>query len=164
MDIRLATEMDLPQINDIYNQAVSQRFCTAHLSPVPMKERREWFRAHDPNRFPVYVAVSGNKVGGWFSLGTYRKDRQALAHVAEVSYYVEEHMRGKGIGNSLITHAIRIAPEFGFSVLIAILLSKNPASIGLLRKHGFLCWGTMPGIAKINKQLADHLYYGLKIP
>jgi phosphinothricin acetyltransferase len=62
-----------------------------------------------------------------------------------------------------LEHAIRVAPEFGFSVLIAILLSKNPASIGLLEKHGFSCWGAMPGIAKIGDQTADHLYYGLKL-
>lgn len=163
MDIRLAVEKDLPQINDIYNQAVRQGFCTAHLEPLSLQEQNEWFRAHNPDVFPVYVCVSGERVSGWVSLGAYREDRQALAHVAEVSYYVHEKNRGMGIGSSLVTHAIRVAPHLGFSVLIAILLSKNPASIGLLNKHGFFCWGSMPGIARINNQLADHLYYGLKL-
>lgn len=163
MEIRLAREEDLPRIQNIYNQAVRQGFCTAHLVPLTAEESGEWFRTHDPASFPVFVAVSENRVEGWVSLGPYRQDRQALAHVAEVSYYVDEDARGRGMGNSLLVHALQVAPEFGFSVLIAILLSKNPASIALLNKHGFSCWGTMPGIADIWGQTADHLYYGLKL-
>jgi phosphinothricin acetyltransferase len=163
MNIRMAHIEDLTPINRIYNQAVRQKFCTAHLAPISMKQHKTWFKEHDPNRFPVFVAVQDEKVTGWISLGPYRSDRQALAHVVEVSYYVEGQERGRGIGSMLLEHAIAIAPSLGFSILIAILLSKNPASIALLEKFGFSRWGTMPGIAKIDDQLADHLYYGLKL-
>jgi phosphinothricin acetyltransferase len=163
MEIRLAREKDLLRIHDIYNQAVRQGFCTAHLEALTLEESSRWFRNHDPATFPVFVAVYGDVVEGWISLGPYRKDRQALIHVAEVSYYVDENARGRGLGNKLLEYALRVAPEFGFSVLIAILLAKNPASIALLNKHGFSCWGTMPGIARIGDQTSDHLYYGLKL-
>ena len=161
MKIRIARREDLPVINDIYNQAVRQRFSTAHLEPLCLKERESWIDHHDPARFPVYVASLEDKVLGWISLGPYREGRQALAHVAEVSYYVDENERGKGIGSSMLRHSIDVAPGFGFSVLIAILLDKNPASIGLLEKFDFKEWGRMPEIALIDGQKADHLYYGL---
>lgn len=161
--MRLARQEDLSQINEIYNQAVRQGFCTAHLTEISMDERRAWFESHDSQHFPVYVALKENLVAGWVSLGSYREERQALAHVAEVSYYVEELHRGKGIGNRLMEHAIEVSPQFGFSVLVAILLNRNPASIGLLKKFGFEAWGVMPGIALIDGQEADHLYYGLKL-
>ena len=163
MKIRIARSGDMPAINDIYNQAVRQRFCTAHLEPVDMVERELWFKSHDPDRYPVFVVKSGEQLAGWVSLGAYRQDRQALAHVAEVSYYVDEKERGKGMGSMLLEHAVHVAPQFGFSVLIAILLDKNPASIGLLEKFGFERWGAMPGVALIHGQEADHLYYGLKL-
>ena len=163
MEIRLARKEDLPVINEIYNQAVRQKFCTAHLSLVSLKQRDAWFATHDPHRFPVFVAVSGELISGWISLGSYRSDRQAFAHVAEVSYYVDEKERGKGMGSILLEHAIEVSPQFGFSVLIAILLSRNPASIALLKKFKFSQWGSMPGIASIDHKLADHLYYGLKL-
>jgi len=163
MEIRKANPEDLPDINKIYNQAVKQRFCTAHLKPVGMKERKEWFDAHDPADFPVFVHVDGEMLTGWVSLGPYREDRQALAHVAEVSYYVDENERGKGIGSLLMRHALNLASDYGFSILIAILLNRNPASIGLLHKFGFEEWGRMPGIARIDDKEADHLYYGLKL-
>lgn len=156
----LARQADLPAINRIYNQAVRQGFCTAHLEQVEMEDRRKWFAVHDPLRYPVLVALDRDRVLGWISMGPYREGRQALAHVAEVSYYVDEKARGKGIGTRLLDHAVTRAPEYGFSVLIAILLDKNPASIGLLKKFGFSEWGRMPGIAFIGDQKADHLYYG----
>ena len=163
MLIRLAEEKDLTSITRIYNQAVAQRFCTAHLKARSLEEQREWFEAHDPLTYPVYVYETGEQVTGWISLGDYRKGRQALDHVAEVSYYVDGKERGKGIGTALMEHAISVAPSLGFSVLIAILLSENPASIGLLEKYGFSEWGRMPGVAKIGNSLADHLYYGLHL-
>lgn len=163
MEIRMARQEDLPQINKIYNQAVRQLFCTAHLEPVTISERELWFRSHNPDRFPVFVAVQQDSLAGWVSLGAYRENRQALAHVAEVSYYVEEGERGKGVGSVLLDHALKAAPKFGFSALVAILLNKNPASIALLEKFGFDCWGVMPGIARIGEEEADHLYYGLKL-
>jgi len=163
MEIRLASEEDLVSINAIYNQAVRQRFCTAHLSEIGMDQRRTWFRGHDQSHFPVFVVERNTEVLGWVFLGPYRQDRQALSHVAEVSYYVDEKMRGRGIGSRLLEYAMQVAPEFGFSVLVAILLDRNPASIALLKKFGFERWGVMPGIALIDGQEADHLYYGLKL-
>ena len=163
MEILLARQTDLPAINSIYNQAVRQGFCTAHLEKVDMEERRKWFTVHDPLHYPVFVFLKMDRVMGWVSLGPYREGRQALAHVAEVSYYVDEKERGKGIGTRLLDHVVTRASDFGFSVLVAILLDKNPASIGLLQKFGFREWGRMPGIARIGDQTADHLYYGLKL-
>jgi phosphinothricin acetyltransferase len=163
MKIRIASREDLPVINNIYNQAVRKRFSTAHLEKVSLKEREHWFASHDPERFPVYVALLEGKILGWMSLGPYRGGRQALGHVAEVSYYIDEEEQGKGYGSALLDFAMQHAPEFGFSVLIAILLDKNPASIGLLEKFGFREWGRMPEIALIDGQKADHLYYGLAL-
>jgi len=163
MKISLARKEDLPIINEIYNQAVRQQFCTAHLEPVSMEERKHWFAAHNLAVYPVFVAFDKDRLVGWVSLGPYREDRQALAHVAEVSYYVEEKQRGKGVGTLLLGHALNVAPDYGLSVLIAILLNRNPASIALLLKFGFEEWGRMPGIARIDEQQADHLYYGLKL-
>ena len=100
---------------------------------------------------------------GWVSLGAYRADRQALIHVGEVSYYVDRESRGRGLGSHLLQHAINVAPAFGLSILVAILLDKNPASIKLLKKFRFSQWGSMPGIAIIEKERTNHLYYGLKL-
>lgn len=163
MQLRKAVFADLAAINEIYNQAVQELFSTAHLRPVSMEYREQWFASHHPDRYPVLVAETEGAVAGWISLSPYRSDRQALEHVAEVSYYVHREERRRGIGDLLLEHVLETAPGYGFEVLIAILLDKNPASISLLEKHGFSRWGTMPGIARIGPFRADHLYYGLKL-
>ena len=163
MCIRLATIDNLSAINAIYNQAVKQGFCTAHLAPVDLEYRRAWFSDHPPERYPVYVYQEDNVIMGWVSLGAYRADREALAHVAELSYFVDQESRGRGVGSHLLKYALNVAPGCGLKILVAILLDKNPASISLLRKFGFSLWGSMPGIASIGEETADHLYYGLKL-
>ena len=54
-------------------------------------------------------------------------------------------------------------PNMALRILLAILLDKNPASIGILEKFGFSRWGALPGIAKIGEETSDHLFYGLKL-
>jgi L-amino acid N-acyltransferase len=163
MMVRIAQKEDLLAINEVYNQAVEERFCTAHLSPVSMEERALWFSTHSSDHHPVFISFEGEQLTGWVSLGPYRANRQALAHVAEVSYYVDREWRGRGIGSLLLQHALNAVLACGLNVLVAILLSENPASIALLRKFGFSLWGSMPGIAKIGTDTADHLYMGLKL-
>jgi len=163
MKLRVAEWSDLREINAIYNQAVEEGTSTAHLIPVTVEQREAWFRQHDHGRFPVFVMEDQDEVTGWVSLSPYRPGRQALAHVAEVSYFVERSHRGKGLGMKLLSHAVEVAPRYGFSVLVALLLSTNPASIRLLERNGFSRWGIMPGIARMSDGTADHLYYGLKL-
>jgi L-amino acid N-acyltransferase YncA len=163
MNIRKATIEDVEAINKIYNQAVAMKFCTAHLEPVGYEERVAWFFNHDPEQYPLFIIENGEELTGWLSLSPYREKREALSHVAEISYYVHNDFKGQGVGSRLMGFALKQAPEYGFSTLIAILLSRNPASIALLNKFGFEEWGSMPGIARIGDADADHLYYGLKL-
>ena len=75
---------------------------------------------------------------------------------------MKEHVV-KGLVPFFPEHAIDVSSSYGITVLIAILLDKNPVSISLLTKFSFSMWGSMPGIAKIDGQQADHLYYGLNL-
>ena len=79
MEIRQAQWEDLPFINEIYNQAVRRKFCTAHLVPVSLEQRKRRFRAHDAKRFPVIVVPAEEGITGWISLSPYRVDRQSDA-------------------------------------------------------------------------------------
>ena len=154
---------DLEAINEIYNQAVESGFSTAHTSPISMDERREWCLEHDPGRNPVFVWEEKGVLAGWISLGPYRKGREALGSVAEVSYYVHNDYHRRGIGSRLLEYVIDVAPRYNYKTLIAILLDKNISSIALLRKYGFELWGDMPGIAEINGGKFNHQYYGLRL-
>jgi phosphinothricin acetyltransferase len=161
--IREISTGDLEAVNEIYTQAVDAKFSTAHTEPLSMGEWAEWFRRHDPDRYPVFVWEENNQVTGWISFSPYREGRKALQSTAEISYYVHPDHHRRGIGSALLEHAIQIAPDYEFKTLIAILLEPNIASIALLEKSGFMLWGDMPGIAEIDGRKYNHQYYGLHI-
>ena len=67
MTLRDATEADLPAIVEIHNAAIASRISTAQLDPVRVEERHDWFRAHSPHRYPLWVAQIDNAIAGWLS-------------------------------------------------------------------------------------------------
>ncbi|MFO7755156.1 MAG: N-acetyltransferase family protein [Bacteroidales bacterium] len=163
MKIRTATEKDLEAINDIYNQVIPYEVSTADMVPYTMEERESWFKADDRLKYPVFVAENNGMVAGYFSFSPYRPRRLAMRYTTEISYFIHDKHRGKGVGSALMEHAIKSAPGYDFKTLIAILLAHNEASIRLLEKFGFEKWGMMPGVADFNGRERDHLYYGLRV-
>ena len=87
MNLRDADEADLPVIVEIYNSTVPSRMVTADTEPVSVESRVSWFREHDPERYPMWVAESGGEIAGWLSFEPFRK-RPAYHATAEVSVYV----------------------------------------------------------------------------
>ena len=161
--IRVAEKRDLVTINNIYNQAVGAKHQTADITPISIENRKKWYLDHDLENYPIFVLERQNSILGWFSISAYRKGREALNQVAEVSYYVHKDFQRQGIGSIMLKHAIQVAPFYGFETLIAILLEQNNASIKLLEKFDFSRWGVLPKVANFNGKRFDHLYYGLKI-
>jgi phosphinothricin acetyltransferase len=163
MRIRIASEDDLPQIVEIYNQAVEQRGATADLNPLTVESRRQWFRGHTPSSWPIWVADRDGSVAGWCSLSPYRPGRLALRHTAEISYYVHKAHRRQGIAWQLIEHAIGQCPLLNIRHLMTFLLDINTPSIRILQQFGFSQWGHLPNVAEIDGQTCGHLIYGRSV-
>lgn len=163
MNIRIAYEHDLPQIVEIYNQAVTQIGATADLNPVSVESRLGWFSEHKPDAYPIWVAEQSECILGWCSLSAYRPGRMALCHTAEISYYVHEDHRHKGVASSLIQHAIEKCPALKIKNLFSLLLDVNSPSIRILEKFGFVKWGHMPEVAEFDGKTCGHLIYGRKV-
>jgi L-amino acid N-acyltransferase YncA len=134
--IRLATESDLPAINDIYNYYISRSTCTYQLEPEPLEGRRAWFAAHPPEKYPVIVAESGGAVVGWGSLSKFR-DRAAYDPTVEASVYIRHDHHREGLGEALLRDLIRRARELGYHSLIGGASADQTASVALQEKLGF---------------------------
>jgi len=163
MRIRTARQADLARIAEIYNQAVALKSATADLDPIEPGDRVRWLEEHVPEKYPIYVAEVDDKVIGWCSLSPYRPGRMALRYTAEISYYIHEGYRRKGIGSALVKHAIAQCEKLGIKTLFALLLDVNVASVKLLEKHDFAKWGHMPNVADFDGQECGHLIYGLRV-
>lgn len=163
MELRIAANVDWPQIIAIYNQAVEEAFCTADTEPATIESRKTWLEQHQDPHYPIFVAEVDGSVLGWCSLSPYRPGRKALSGVAEISYYLERQARGQGVASQLMDHALKQAHTLEFHSLVAILMDVNHASIGLLRKYQFKLWGHLPDIARFKDGNCGQFIYGRKI-
>jgi L-amino acid N-acyltransferase YncA len=97
--IRTAEGADLESITEIYNEAILTTTATFDVDPKMPSERLEWFRSHG-GRYPILVALIGERVVGWASLSRF-SDRPAYDETAETSFYVRSEFRGQGVGRQL---------------------------------------------------------------
>jgi phosphinothricin acetyltransferase len=159
----LARREHLPAVAAIYNQAVAERWATADLDLKPERHFEDWWLAHPPDAYPVYVGEEDGRVLGWCSVSAYRPGRAALRGVAEVSVYVDAGQRGRGVGAALLRHALSDAPRIGKRILFAIVIDGNEASLALLRRHGFERWGFLPDVVDVDGVLRGQVYLGRRV-
>ena len=161
--IRIAEPRDLPEIVEIYNQAIPSFRSTARTMPVSIEERKTWFDEHDPHKHPIFLAELDDRVVGWCSLSAYRPGRPALRYTAELSYYVDIDHHRQGVGSELVNHALIVSPSLGIKNIVAVLIDRNEASRKLLEKHGFQQWGYLPQVLDFFGQECGEFYYGKRV-
>jgi L-amino acid N-acyltransferase YncA len=146
---RPARPQDLPAIVAIYNATIPSREVTADLEPVSVESRAAWFRQHDPDRRPLWVVGDDKQLHAWLSFSDFY-GRAAYSRTAEISVYVHVARRRSGLGEYLVTEAVRHAPAIGVDRLVGFIFGHNTPSLRLFSKLGFARWGHLPAVAKID--------------
>ena len=82
------------------------------------------------------VVRAGDRILAWAAL-TPASGRCVYAGVAEMSLYVAEGHRGRGIGSALLKALIASSESSGIWTLQAGIFPENTASLALVKKHGF---------------------------
>ncbi len=162
MNIRDAVEEDLPAIVDIFNAAVPTRMSTAVLEPVTVDERREWFREHSHDRHPLWVCEIDGRIAGWLSFHSFIT-RCAYRGTVELSVYVHDDFRRRGVARALLEQGIARAPELEINVLTGLILGHNRASLELFERLGFERWGVLPRVARLEGVARDIVIVGRHI-
>ena len=155
MIIRDAVEADLPAIVKIYNATVTTRIVTAELEPTTVEARLPWFREHSSEHYPFWVAESEGHVIGWLDFKKFLP-RCAYRGTAEISVYVDEEFRRRGVGQRLLEQAIARASSLGITALVGFIFGHNEPSLKLFQRLGFERWGFFPGVAQLDGVERDH--------
>jgi phosphinothricin acetyltransferase len=163
MTIRDAVEADLPAIVEIYNATVPTRMVTAELEPTTVEARLPWFREHSAERYPFWVVESEGCVIGWLDFKKFQP-RCAYRGTAEISVYVDEKSRRRGVGQRLLENAIARAPSLGITALIGLIFGHNEPSLKLFRRLGFERWGFFPAVAQLDGVDRDLMVMGRHCP
>ncbi|MFL6580850.1 MAG: GNAT family N-acetyltransferase [Burkholderiales bacterium] len=159
---RLATRDDLPAIVQLYNATIPSRMVTADLEAVPVESRVGWFEQHRPHFRPLWVAEQHGRIAGWLSFSVFY-GRPAYNKTAELSIYVDEAVRGHGLGSYFLAHAISHAPVLGVDRLIGLIFGHNQPSLKLFEKFEFERWGSLPGVTLLDGVERDVIIVGRKL-
>ena len=157
---RDAVEADLPAIVAIYNATIPGGMVTADTSPVSVASRRDWFRSHTPDRRPFWVVEDpAGGVGAWLSFSDFHP-RPAYHPTAEISVYVAEAQRRRGLADRLLRAAVARAPALGVTSLVGLIWAHNDPSLRLFAKHDFARWGHLPRVALLQGVERDLVIVG----
>ena len=165
---RLARRDDLPVIVDIYNSTIASREVTADTEPVSVASREAWFNEHTPERRPLWVIHDANDVSdhpavvGWMSYSNFY-GRPAYSGTAELSIYIDEDWRGRGLGKYCLEQAIAFAPQIKVHTLLGFIFGHNVPSLALFRKFGFDTWANFPRVANLDGVERDLIILGKRV-
>lgn len=160
--IRDAGLADLPRIVEIYNSTIASRQVTADLEPVTVESRMRWYDEHSPDFRPLWVLEDEGNMIAWLSFQSFY-GRPAYNATAEVSIYIDQEHRARGIGSFLIQKALEASPGLGLRTLLGFVFGHNEPSLALLRKFGFEEWANLPKVAELDGVERDLIIVGRKI-
>jgi phosphinothricin acetyltransferase len=146
VDIRRATEADLPFVTGIYEHAVLYGTATFELIPPDLAEMTRRFGVLMDGGYPYFVAALDGRVVGYTYAGAYRP-RPAYRFTVENSVYLQPDIHRRGIGRQLLQRLIAESEARGYRQMIAVIGdSANAGSIGVHSKCGFAMIGTHPNV------------------
>ncbi|MFY0256099.1 GNAT family N-acetyltransferase [Chitinophaga sp. 30R24] len=162
LQFRPANIEDLPRIVEIYNSTIAGRMVTADTSPVTPESRLPWFHAHNTTHRPLWMIDQEGVNVGWMSFQSFY-GRPAYNGTAEVSIYLDEAVRGKGLGKQILRYAIEVAPAYGVQTLLGFIFAHNYPSLKLFTDMGFQEWAHLPEIAVLDGVERSLKILGIKI-
>lgn len=146
MEIRAATDADVPEIQAIYAHHVLHGTGTFEEEPPSVEEIMARYRKVVDRGFVWLVATDATGVLGYGYYAPFR-ERSAYRFAVEDSIYVREDVRGQGVGKMLVAKLIELATAAGLRQMIAVIGdSENVGSIGVHASLGFHMIGTMKSV------------------
>jgi phosphinothricin acetyltransferase len=137
-------ENDWSDVRSIYLEGIATGDATFETEAP---DWQTWNVNHLP--FGRLVCRDTKALAGWAALSPVSR-RKVYAGVAEVSIYVDERARGKGIGRALLAALIDEAEAKGVWTLQAGIFPENVASIELHKSCGFREIGRRERIGKLH--------------
>ena len=143
---------DWEQVRAIYLQGIATRLATFELNAP------EW-PIWDAARLPAPRLVArcdDSSLAGWAALSPV-SSRCVYGGVAEVSVYVAEDQRGRGVGLALLTALVEQSEAAGLWTLQAGIFPENTASVALHHRCGFRTVGRRERLGRMGGVWRDVL-------
>ncbi len=147
VNLRPATEEDLAQALEIYNDVVRTSTATFEETPRELTEFIIALREKRSAGIPWLVADCGGVIVGYGTYGPFRK-ASGYRVTVEHSLHIRSDFRGCGVGSLVLRELIAEARSNHVQSMIAALDSSNAASVRLHQRFGFTKVGEIPNVAE----------------
>ena len=149
MTLRPMRARDWPAVRRIYAEGIATGNATFETEVPPQEQLyRDWLPDHR------WVAELEGTVAGWAALARV-SERHCYAGVVETSVYVDEGVRGRGIGGALVRRQVEAADLAGLWTLQTSVFPENRASLAVHRAAGFRIAGVRERIAQLHGRWRD---------
>jgi L-amino acid N-acyltransferase YncA len=135
MTLRFATLDDAGDFIEIYAPAVTETAISFEEKLPTLEDMRDRIEKVTA-RYPWIVASESNRVIGYAYASAHR-DRASYRWSVDVSVYVRDGVRKRGVGRLLYEHLIKILSTQRFHRAYAGITLPNPASVALHEAVGF---------------------------
>ena len=171
MTVRPMAAADWPAVRAIYLEGIASGNATFETSAP---EWAAWDAAHVAEHRFVAVAGEGERVGegetegagdvvGWVACSR-TSDRCVYAGVLELSVYVAERARGRGVGSALLRALVASTEAAGVWTLQTGIFPENEASVALHTRHGFRVVGRRERLGRMGDVWRDVLLLERRSP
>lgn len=142
IEMRRITSENVHEAVMIWNKVVEDGVAFPQTEPLDDDTGAEFFASQD------YTAVAFGtdtaEVVGMYILHPNNVGR--CGHICNASYAVRSDMRGKHIGELLVTDCLKKAKELGYKILqFNAVVATNTSALELYKKLGFVQLGVIPG-------------------
>jgi L-amino acid N-acyltransferase YncA len=134
--IRSITLGDARAVSEIYAPFVSHAATSFEAVPPDAAEIQKRIKEVTP-QYPWLVFDGGGTVLG-FAYGSRHRTRHAYQWSADVSVYIHERVRNRGVGRALYTALLDILRRQGYFNAYAGITLPNPGSVRLHEAMGFM--------------------------
>ena len=145
VDVRPASEADLPAILAIHNDAVQNTTAIWSVHPVDLDNRRAMLQERQAKGYAFLVAVERETLLGYATFGDFRP-HDGYFKTVEHSVYVHPSHQRRGVARILMPSLIEAARASGKHVMIGGVDASNGASIALHEAFGFERVGLLPQV------------------
>jgi L-amino acid N-acyltransferase YncA len=158
--VRDATTADLPAVKAVYDAQVVGGVATFDTVAPPLSY---W---EDRLASPHHLLVATDGVGGGvlgYAYSTAYRPRAAYDATREVSVYLTDDARGRGVGRALYDVLLERLRADGVHTVLAVIALPNEASEALHRSCGFARVGVLPEVGFKHGRWIDTAFWALRL-
>jgi L-amino acid N-acyltransferase YncA len=140
------TQSDQKPVIDLFNYYIENSYAAYPERRVPYEFFILFMNASRDYPSVAIRSADGALLG--FGMLHSHNPMPAFSHTAEITYFVQPGMTGRGLGSKMLAYLEAEGKKRGISCILASISSRNEGSIRFHEKNGFAECGRFRGVGK----------------